>query len=175
MLTYLGLFRSYPDLLIFLCFCSFSAKLVLRTQAQTAYRVVLESYGHNPKLVRLYGKFLQTIKNDPWRAVSGRLCVYEGCVGCTWGLTSEFPTFMSSGVGLRCTCRCEKVKRLSGQRSCNAPNEYRSRSTLRRRTVLKKSRMETPGGPYYPTVRRTSRLTGVTLKLEFSYKGQSEG
>ncbi|GLC41285.1 hypothetical protein PLESTM_001179800 [Pleodorina starrii] len=37
-------------------------------QAQTAYRVVLESYGNNPKLVRLYGKFLQTIKNDPWRA-----------------------------------------------------------------------------------------------------------
>ncbi|GLC41288.1 hypothetical protein PLESTB_001078900 [Pleodorina starrii] len=38
------------------------------SQAQTAYRVVLESYGNNPKLVRLYGKFLQTIKNDPWRA-----------------------------------------------------------------------------------------------------------
>ncbi|EFJ45151.1 hypothetical protein VOLCADRAFT_94559 [Volvox carteri f. nagariensis] len=38
------------------------------SQAQTAYRVVLESYSHNPKLVRLYGKFLQTIKNDPWRA-----------------------------------------------------------------------------------------------------------
>ncbi|GLC41265.1 hypothetical protein PLESTM_001177800 [Pleodorina starrii] len=38
------------------------------SQAQTAYRVVLENYGHNPKLVRLYGKFLQTIKNDPWRA-----------------------------------------------------------------------------------------------------------
>ncbi|GIL68039.1 hypothetical protein Vafri_21326 [Volvox africanus] len=38
------------------------------SQAQTAYRVVLENYGHNPKLVRLYGKFLQSIKNDPWRA-----------------------------------------------------------------------------------------------------------
>ncbi|EFJ45146.1 hypothetical protein VOLCADRAFT_94549 [Volvox carteri f. nagariensis] len=38
------------------------------TQAQAAYRVVLETYGNNPKLVRLYGKFLQTIKNDPWRA-----------------------------------------------------------------------------------------------------------
>ncbi|GLI60724.1 hypothetical protein VaNZ11_002822 [Volvox africanus] len=38
------------------------------SQAQTAYRVVLENYGSNPKLVRLYGKFLLTIKNDPWRA-----------------------------------------------------------------------------------------------------------
>ncbi|GFR46567.1 hypothetical protein Agub_g8160 [Astrephomene gubernaculifera] len=38
------------------------------SQAQTAYRVVLESYGNNPKLVRLYGKFLQNIKNDPWGA-----------------------------------------------------------------------------------------------------------
>ncbi len=46
-------------------------------QAQTAYRVVLESYGHNPKLVRLYGKFLQTIKNDPWRAVRDWMDVYR--------------------------------------------------------------------------------------------------
>ncbi|GFR46566.1 hypothetical protein Agub_g8158, partial [Astrephomene gubernaculifera] len=38
------------------------------SQAQAAYRVVLESYGNNPKLVRLYGKFLQNIKNDPWGA-----------------------------------------------------------------------------------------------------------
>ncbi|KAG2494502.1 hypothetical protein HYH03_007271 [Edaphochlamys debaryana] len=38
------------------------------SQAQTAYRVVLESYGSSPKLVRLYGKFLETIKNDPWGA-----------------------------------------------------------------------------------------------------------
>ncbi|EFJ45114.1 hypothetical protein VOLCADRAFT_106127 [Volvox carteri f. nagariensis] len=36
--------------------------------AQRAYRVVLESYGNNPKLVHLYGRFLQTIKNDPWHA-----------------------------------------------------------------------------------------------------------
>ncbi|GIL50727.1 hypothetical protein Vafri_6878 [Volvox africanus] len=38
------------------------------SKAQAAYRVVLENYGNNPKLVRLYGKFLQSIKNDPWRA-----------------------------------------------------------------------------------------------------------
>ncbi|GLI60726.1 hypothetical protein VaNZ11_002824 [Volvox africanus] len=38
------------------------------SQAQRAYRVVLESYGNNPKLVHLYGRFLQTIKNDPWHA-----------------------------------------------------------------------------------------------------------
>ncbi|GFR46430.1 hypothetical protein Agub_g8004 [Astrephomene gubernaculifera] len=38
------------------------------SEAQAAYRVVLESYSSNPKLVRLYGKFLQTIKNDPWGA-----------------------------------------------------------------------------------------------------------
>ncbi|KAG2488471.1 hypothetical protein HYH03_012976 [Edaphochlamys debaryana] len=38
------------------------------SQAQTAYRVVLESYGRDPKLVRLYGKFLESIKNDPWGA-----------------------------------------------------------------------------------------------------------
>ncbi|EFJ45177.1 hypothetical protein VOLCADRAFT_94617 [Volvox carteri f. nagariensis] len=48
------------------------------TQAQTAYRVVLDTYGNNPKLVRLYGKFLLTIKNDPWRARSLHLfaCCY---------------------------------------------------------------------------------------------------
>ncbi|PNH12150.1 Tiny macrocysts protein B [Tetrabaena socialis] len=38
------------------------------SQAQTAYRVTLEQYGSNPKLVRLYGKFLERIKNDPWGA-----------------------------------------------------------------------------------------------------------
>ncbi|KXZ45668.1 hypothetical protein GPECTOR_52g66 [Gonium pectorale] len=38
------------------------------SQAQTAYRVVLESYGNSAKLVRLYGKFLLNIKNDPWGA-----------------------------------------------------------------------------------------------------------
>ena len=38
------------------------------SQAQAAYRVVLESYGTNPKLIRLYGKFLEKIKNDPWGA-----------------------------------------------------------------------------------------------------------
>ncbi|KAG2423146.1 hypothetical protein HXX76_015531 [Chlamydomonas incerta] len=38
------------------------------SQAQAAYRVVLESYGTSPKLIRLYGKFLETIKNDPWGA-----------------------------------------------------------------------------------------------------------
>ncbi|KAG2435422.1 hypothetical protein HYH02_011922 [Chlamydomonas schloesseri] len=38
------------------------------SQAQSAYRVVLESYGTSPKLIRLYGKFLETIKNDPWGA-----------------------------------------------------------------------------------------------------------
>ncbi|KXZ45665.1 hypothetical protein GPECTOR_52g63 [Gonium pectorale] len=36
-----------------------------RKQAQNAYRMVLESYSNNPNLVRLYGKFLLTIKNDP--------------------------------------------------------------------------------------------------------------
>jgi hypothetical protein len=39
-------------------------------QAQSAYRHVLERYPNAPKLVRLYGKFLETIKNDPWGAVS---------------------------------------------------------------------------------------------------------
>ncbi|KXZ55417.1 hypothetical protein GPECTOR_3g69 [Gonium pectorale] len=38
------------------------------SQAQTAYRVALQSYGNNPKLLRLYGRFLQTVKNDPWGA-----------------------------------------------------------------------------------------------------------
>ncbi|PNW87839.1 hypothetical protein CHLRE_01g003950v5 [Chlamydomonas reinhardtii] len=38
------------------------------SQAQAAYRVVLESYGTSPKLIRLYGKFLERIKNDPWGA-----------------------------------------------------------------------------------------------------------
>ncbi|KAG2435423.1 hypothetical protein HYH02_011923 [Chlamydomonas schloesseri] len=38
------------------------------SQAQAAYRVVLESYRNSPKLVRLYGKFLEKIKNDPWGA-----------------------------------------------------------------------------------------------------------
>ncbi|KXZ42658.1 hypothetical protein GPECTOR_127g536 [Gonium pectorale] len=38
------------------------------SQAQSAYRVALQSYGNNPKLLRLYGRFLQTVKNDPWGA-----------------------------------------------------------------------------------------------------------
>ncbi|KXZ55419.1 hypothetical protein GPECTOR_3g70 [Gonium pectorale] len=38
------------------------------SQAQTVYRVVLMSYGNNPKLLRLYGRFLQSVKNDPWGA-----------------------------------------------------------------------------------------------------------
>lgn len=37
-------------------------------QAQNAYRVVLETYGKDPRLVRLYGKFLESVKNDPWGA-----------------------------------------------------------------------------------------------------------
>ncbi|GLC52514.1 hypothetical protein PLESTB_000638200 [Pleodorina starrii] len=40
------------------------------SQAQRAYQVVLQSYGNNPKLVFLYGKFLQTVKNDPWHAAA---------------------------------------------------------------------------------------------------------
>jgi hypothetical protein len=38
-------------------------------QAQTAYHLVLETYGTNYRLVRLYGKFLETVKNDPWGAL----------------------------------------------------------------------------------------------------------
>ncbi|PNH08057.1 Tiny macrocysts protein B, partial [Tetrabaena socialis] len=38
------------------------------SQAQAAYRVVLEGYGSSPKLVRLYGKFLEGCKYDPWGA-----------------------------------------------------------------------------------------------------------
>ncbi|KXZ42914.1 hypothetical protein GPECTOR_111g247 [Gonium pectorale] len=38
------------------------------SQAQAAYQLVLETYGNNPRLVRLYGRFLETIKNDPWGA-----------------------------------------------------------------------------------------------------------
>ncbi|GFR51520.1 hypothetical protein Agub_g13936 [Astrephomene gubernaculifera] len=40
------------------------------SQAQEAYRVVLETYGNSPRLVRLYGKFLETVKNDPWGAAN---------------------------------------------------------------------------------------------------------
>ncbi|EFJ43613.1 hypothetical protein VOLCADRAFT_96265 [Volvox carteri f. nagariensis] len=39
------------------------------TRAQTAYHLVLETYGSNYRLVRLYGKFLETVKNDPWGAL----------------------------------------------------------------------------------------------------------
>ncbi|GIL80540.1 hypothetical protein Vretimale_16032 [Volvox reticuliferus] len=39
------------------------------TRAQTAYHLVLETYGNNYRLVRLYGKFLETVKNDPWGAL----------------------------------------------------------------------------------------------------------
>lgn len=42
--------------------------LVVLPQAETAYRVVLESYSNSPKLVRLYAKFKEGIKNDPWGA-----------------------------------------------------------------------------------------------------------
>lgn len=36
--------------------------------AETAYCVVLEQYDNNPRLVRLYAKFLETVKTDPWGA-----------------------------------------------------------------------------------------------------------
>ncbi|KXZ50396.1 hypothetical protein GPECTOR_16g569 [Gonium pectorale] len=36
--------------------------------AQAAYRAALQSYGNSPNLVRLYGRFLLNIKNDPWGA-----------------------------------------------------------------------------------------------------------
>ncbi|GFR46428.1 hypothetical protein Agub_g7932, partial [Astrephomene gubernaculifera] len=38
-------------------------------QAQKAYRVVLDDYSSSPKLLRLYAKFLQGVKSDPWGAV----------------------------------------------------------------------------------------------------------
>ena len=37
-------------------------------QAEKAYRAALESYSSNPKLVRLYAKFREGIKADPWGA-----------------------------------------------------------------------------------------------------------
>jgi hypothetical protein len=37
-------------------------------QAEKAYRTVLEAYSSSPKLVRLYGKFREGIKSDPWGA-----------------------------------------------------------------------------------------------------------
>ena len=52
-----------------------SACVASAPQAQAAYRHVLERYPNAPKLVRLYGKFLETIKNDPWGAVS---CAWAG-------------------------------------------------------------------------------------------------
>ncbi|KAG2495798.1 hypothetical protein HYH03_006041 [Edaphochlamys debaryana] len=39
-------------------------------QAELAYRLGLEVYGNSPKLVRLYAKFLETIKQDPWAAAA---------------------------------------------------------------------------------------------------------
>ncbi|GFR44799.1 hypothetical protein Agub_g6134 [Astrephomene gubernaculifera] len=38
------------------------------SQAQAAYHLVLETYGNSPRLVHLYGRFLETVKNDPWGA-----------------------------------------------------------------------------------------------------------
>ncbi|KAG2426217.1 hypothetical protein HXX76_013198 [Chlamydomonas incerta] len=37
-------------------------------QAEAAYRAVLEMYGNSPRLVRLYARFLETVKQDPWGA-----------------------------------------------------------------------------------------------------------
>ncbi|GLC56222.1 hypothetical protein PLESTB_001081300 [Pleodorina starrii] len=37
-------------------------------RAQAAYKVVLGTYGQQSRLVRLYGKFLQALRNDPWHA-----------------------------------------------------------------------------------------------------------
>eukprot|EP00198_Chlamydomonas_reinhardtii_P006675 XP_001696011.1 flagella associated membrane protein [Chlamydomonas reinhardtii] len=37
-------------------------------QAEMAYRAVLEMYGNSPRLVRLYARFLETVKQDPWGA-----------------------------------------------------------------------------------------------------------
>ncbi|KAG2423145.1 hypothetical protein HXX76_015530 [Chlamydomonas incerta] len=62
--------RLHREALQAMCnFCKALGKIESSvSQAQAAYRVVLESYRNSPKLVRLYGKFLEKIKNDPWGA-----------------------------------------------------------------------------------------------------------
>ncbi|GLC74510.1 hypothetical protein PLESTF_001521700 [Pleodorina starrii] len=37
-------------------------------KAESAYRVAMELYNNSPRLVRLYARFLETIKQDPWSA-----------------------------------------------------------------------------------------------------------
>jgi hypothetical protein len=69
-------------------------------QAQRAYQVVLGSYGNNPKLVYLYGKFLQTVKNDPWRAVRTyaarcRFIMHP----CTYPRTFNYLQLLGAGYG----------------------------------------------------------------------------
>lgn len=36
--------------------------------AERAYQSVLTRHGHNARLVRLYGRFLESVKFDPWAA-----------------------------------------------------------------------------------------------------------
>ena len=43
-------------------------------QAESAYRVVLARYPTNVKLLRSYGRFLEGVVNDPWRAAKYFRC-----------------------------------------------------------------------------------------------------
>ncbi|GIL42523.1 hypothetical protein Vafri_484 [Volvox africanus] len=38
------------------------------SKAESAYRVAMELYNNSPRLVQLYARFLETIKQDPWTA-----------------------------------------------------------------------------------------------------------
>lgn len=40
----------------------------MENAASTTYRLVLDRYPKNAKLLKSYGKFLENVKNDPWGA-----------------------------------------------------------------------------------------------------------
>lgn len=41
---------------------------VMEGAANRTYRLVLDRYPRNAKLLRSYGRFLENVRNDPWTA-----------------------------------------------------------------------------------------------------------
>ena len=46
----------------------FAVMDVMEQAASRTYRLVLDRYPKNAKLLRSYGRFLENVKNDPWTA-----------------------------------------------------------------------------------------------------------
>ncbi len=60
-------------------------------QAEGIYKATLQRYPASPKLMRGYGKFLEAVKNNPWKAAKYFRC---GCCNTRWsklGASTSLP------------------------------------------------------------------------------------